>query len=86
MPYTHAVHSYSNISRRPVGRHALLPKHLDALLQWLESILSTTRSSERRAEDELCAHLPARVDAPLFQVFGAEVGLVVLKVAAETFD
>ena len=85
MPHKHAD-SNINISRRPVSSHALLAKHLDAILQRLESLLSTARSSDRRAKDELRAHLPARVDAPLFQGFGAEVGLVVLKAAAETFD
>lgn len=84
MLYTHALNS--NHSTRPVSHHGLLPKHLDALLQRLESLRPTTRSSVRRAEDELRPHLPARVDTPLFHDFGAKVGLVVLKVAAETFD
>ena len=76
----------SNFLTRPISRHRLLPKHLDALLQRLESLRSSTRSSVRRAEDELRSHLPARVDAPLCQGVGVEVGLVVLKAAAEAFD
>ena len=73
-------------SPRPTIHHSVLPKHLYALLQRLESLRPTTRSSIRRAEDELRLHLPARIDAPLFQGCGAEVGLIVLQAAAETFD
>ena len=75
-----------NISERPRNRAVPLPKHLDAPLQRLERLLPATRSSAGRAEDELGAHPPARVNAPLLRGLGAEVGVVVLEVAAQTFD
>ena len=78
--------STCDISKRPRNRAVPLPKHFDAPLQRLERLLPTTRPSAGRAEDELGAHLPARVNAPFPQGFGAEVGVVVLEVAAETFD
>ena len=68
----------------PISRQVLLPKYLDSLLQRLESLFPSTRSSERRAENELRPHLPARVYAPLLHGFGAELRLVVLQVTAQT--
>ena len=70
----------------PVSCQILLPKYLDSLLQRLESLFPSTRSSERRAENKLRPHLPARVYAPLLHGFEAELGLVVLQITAETFD